>query len=322
MERSVLELETEAAPQEVEPLAAETSEAPPRTLPRTPVFAHLAGPLWARGLQATEDLVPTKSADATRITFYGPSDSTPAPARAAEAREVLTRSLPLYLAETLHCCTTAQATCAMPVAAGDFSPVPAGALNFATMLQACPLGEAPDVLIGCHVQRGFFGRYVVLEPWLVEDEAMLGTLSVKVTGNFQEMALKLVSLLAKRLRKAGLAREESKPGVFAPPPLSAGDDYLLALHGLSRQILAGEGLLEAQGDLLERDSFQRYLDLAECMPETMAPRLMTVAAALAGLKSGGETRYRSELERMLFDSGGNTSDIHSIAPELAQLLKR
>ena len=83
-----------------------------------------------------------------------------------------------------------------------------------------------------------------------------------------------------------------------------------------------EGMVEPQGDLLEREGFQRYLDLAECMPETMPPRLMTVAAVLAGLKSGNKTRYRSELERMLFDSGGNTSDIHSIAPELAQLLKK
>ena len=172
MDRSVLELETEAPPPEADPAPSEPEVKEERRLPRTPVFAHLAGPLWTRGLHATDDLVPAKSNDATRITFFGPSDSTPTPTRVTQARDVLLRSLPLYLAETLHCCTTAHATCALPVAAGEFTPIPAGALNFATMQQACPVGEVPDVLVGCHVQRGFLGRcrWVDLIPSAGEHE--------------------------------------------------------------------------------------------------------------------------------------------------------
>ncbi|HTW94047.1 MAG TPA: tetratricopeptide repeat protein, partial [Tepidisphaeraceae bacterium] len=245
----------------------------------------LLNPVWTPPLQRPKWLVPAKP-DGLRVAFFSLADSTRAVNQPAPSQEPassrLTRSLPIYLSESLRLRTNAMTVCIIPVMAERGAVVTGTPWPLQQMLEACPGEFQPEIVVCGVVARGARGGRVEFHLFRVNDRQPLKTVRIAAGENFTGTALAAEAEITQFLGESGVKKVESE--LKAPRQL---DNYLNCLDDLLMDMLVATGVTQADGRANGREGYEKYFALARSEEETPLPTLVAAAGVLAGMKFAG-----------------------------------
>lgn len=289
----------------------------PVRMASVPLFA----PIWTRGLDDANWIVDggTKAAG-SRICIFAFADSrlnhgtATLQAQAETSLGCLSRSLPLYLGETLMLRTDTRVAVIIPVVlnAGIFVSAEGYALDM--MVRYCPPIFPPRVIIsGTFLDRDLLR----LEVWdLDRREHLLG--EELSAGDPVALARRLEERVLHLLTDASItkARPRIHTEHLMPAPSELHEAYLHAEAHLLTQLLAASRVIPTKAIWNEAAMYQTYFGLCGLYPQLLAPRLLAMSGVLAGLacRSPEALSYVESARALLSEEGPHQDIIERIAP--------
>jgi tetratricopeptide (TPR) repeat protein len=261
----------------------------PATSPPEIVTLSLSAPLWTRGMDEPDWLLPAARREAP-VVALATFSSEVVPARqaqiqAADAPGRLTRALPLFVAEALQLKYGLRVHCSILVAKGAGPVVMGSALDPQTLEAILPDASGPQLLVNGRVLPGG----VRLDLWERGQGGTPETLSVEAPlVDPGRLAAAVERALGEALaRRRILPAVEEVGALYREPPAELLARYVSALEQLLYQILVANGHAPADSLFNERGFFETYFGLAEDWPDPPdAVRLIAISGVLAGARYG------------------------------------
>jgi hypothetical protein len=298
-------------------------------------------PLWVQALANAKWLLPDKTEDAPIVSVFTFADEAANdPKKLSQIDEVrrrMTRSLALYLAESVTLRTKGRGECVIPIVPGG-QVVLAGAPPNASVLDLPRNGPKPRFLITGVIARDEGGFRIELTIYDGTSKAEVHRLRWIGMRKLDGTALRIEDELLDWLDGQGVERTTPKGGLLSKivPTKRAGGDvgvrvtpekqdhYLLALERLREQFGVALGLARSETILDERDLFDTYFDLHKAVPQMPATALIAVAGTALGLQyeSSAAERYRLKLAELTRAESDARGPLQLLAPLIELRAKR
>lgn len=338
IEQFVARLNGQAPVQPQPAAAAQGAAAQPRQVEIR--LLNIECPLWVQALAGAKWLVPDKDADAAVVSVFTLADEAAANQKTLsqidEVRRRMSRSLALYLAESITLRTKGRGECVVPIVPGG-AVVVAGTAPNASVLDFPRNGPKPRFLLTGVLARdegGYRIEFTLYDGTSKAEVHRLRWIGLrKLDGN----ALKIEDELLDWLATQGIEKSGAKSGLFgkllnAPKRGDIGarvapekqDHYLLALERLREQFVIALGLASRETVLDEREQLDTYFDLCKAQPQSTAAQVVAAAGTSLALQYGSTSaeRYRTKLEELTKAEGDARGPLHLLAPLIALRAKR
>jgi tetratricopeptide (TPR) repeat protein len=289
-----------------------------------PITMHaFERPLWTCGLFEPDWLFRASAANEPTIylaTFANEllEESTPQ-VRMSEALGRLTRSIPLYLAETFGLGFRLQSRALMLISKAHGPAVVGHMLGRSVLESHLPAGNGRRVVVaGSLVAEG-----VQLCIWEVGSDPTTETVHVASSlDNVGALVAAIEKALSANLEKRGLLARLRPPAFYQAPSAEMLAGYALALEQLLYQVLAAQDVLPPRSLWNERGLFESYFNLVDRW--TNAPesaRLLAISGTVAAIQYGSSIvgPYRDLVLHWL-DEAAPGSVLYRLAPAVFKRL--
>ena len=280
-------------------------------------------PLWTRGLCEPDWLFRANATDEPTIslvTFANEmlKDDTPQ-VRMSEALGRLTRSLPLYLAETFGLGYRMQSRALMLISKAHGPAVIGQMLGRSVLESQLPASAGRRVVVaGSLVAEG-----VQLCIWEVGNGHATETVNVaSPLDDVGALVAATEKALAANLEKRGLLARMRPPAFYQAPSSEILASYALALEQLLYQVLAANDVLPPRSLWNERGLFETYFNLIDGWPSAPeSARLIAISGTVAAIKYGSSIvgPYRDLVLHWL-DEAVAGSALYRLAPAVFKRL--
>lgn len=300
---------------EAEIVAASPPQAP-QAAPEIAVYVF-ERPLWTSGLFEPDWMFRRRDTDEPAICFVTFANETlkaeAAHVRLSEARGRLTRSLPLYLAESIGLGYRVQSSALMLVSPLHGPAVFGQPLEQRALEARLPAHPGHRIVVAGSLVADGIRLYV----WEAGHSDITDVLDVG--GRFDELGV-LVAATEKamiaNLERRGLSLRSRPPAFYQAPSADLLTGYTLALEQLFYQLLAASDIVSPKSLWNERGFFETYFNLVDAWPGAPeSARLIAVCGALAAVKyhSAIVAPYRAIVLRWL-DEAAIGSLLYRLAP--------
>jgi tetratricopeptide (TPR) repeat protein len=235
-------------------------------------------PVWMYGLRDPSWLFAKKDEAAKKVVFLPFSQETNGETGTQEQRENnigrLTRTLPMYLAESVHAWSDYQSCTMIPVVRGG-GPVVFGASNDDTSTVKS-FQSTGDVLVLGTIGEREGNWHVSCRLWSVETEDWIAREEFEASPS--ELAREVLKLEQRILTALGGGRSTPLDAFYERPPEALVDPYLAGLgQSLTLSLIANQ-LMSKDALWGERNLIEWWLRMALNWPRTHVPRMAYLAA--------------------------------------------
>jgi len=269
----------------------------------------MSRPLWTLGFEDARWLLPEKSPQTKRVALLTLGEMTRRKNASEQPEEqrstalgAWSRTIPLYLAESIWFNLDAEGDVYLPVAKGVGPAVFGYAFDQESVQEFLKSRDAKDerqrvdlLISGTEqIDWGGFRSHVELTVWEGTTGAPVGTVTASsLTQSPGQLVQQLERQLLAQLEHLGLPRQGVSSTWVRPEPAET-EAYLLALDQLLAQMLVDHDLADINGLWGEDRMYEWYLTLADHMTGAVAPKLMFLRAMAAG--AGYGSQYVTQFE--------------------------
>jgi tetratricopeptide (TPR) repeat protein len=272
----------------------------------------LMNPVWTAALSKPDWILPRLRPDAVKIAIFSLADM----ATGSKGANAITRTLPLYWAESLRLRSAGATMCVIP-AVRKIGPVAVGApWPLPHMLAACPAEFQPDFVVCGAIKTGSRRARIELHVFRVEGKQPLATLRIPAAADFTQAAEAGERELLTCLASAGIVASENP----ALPPPQALDEYVACLGNLLVQTMAVSGLIDPGRMPDERAMLDAAIKIATAEEKSPLPFIVAAASvAAAGMRNPATI---SAYKQLMLELLGRRSQSHEVIRRLAPALHK